>query len=140
MVPGSFDHLLFPSLLDENLDLIFYLNYSICLISFLLNIDIKSLLIISKCSKVFFNASESFNFSSLSKICFDLSRLSIRFKLLLQMKNHRIQKHLLFLFQNFFVDFPFQQMFLLIYPQVLKFFLLVLSSFCLLLFIIMIRI
>ena len=50
------------------------------LILFLVKIDIKSLLIISKCSKAFLSASVSLSFSSFSKISFDLSRLSIKFK------------------------------------------------------------
>ena len=48
-------------------------------ILFFLNIDIKSLFIISRLFKVFFKASESFKVSSFFKDSFDLSRLSIKF-------------------------------------------------------------
>ena len=58
----------------------FLFKQSIGLILFFVKIEIKSLLIISKCSRVFFNASVSLRASSLSKINFDLARLSIKFK------------------------------------------------------------
>ena len=47
---------------------------SIGLMLFFSKIEIKSFLIISKCSKVLFNASVSFNLSSLSRTCLERSR------------------------------------------------------------------
>ena len=57
------------------------------LILFFEKIEIKSLLIMSKCSSVFFKASVSFKVSSFNKFCFDLSRLSIKFKASLAKEN-----------------------------------------------------
>jgi hypothetical protein len=50
------------------------------LILFFVKIEIKSLSIIFKCSKVFFKASEFFKSSSPYKICLDLFKLSIKLK------------------------------------------------------------
>ena len=50
------------------------LRLSIGLILFFSNIEIRSFLIMSKCSSIFFNASVSFNLSSLSRTCFDRSK------------------------------------------------------------------
>tara|TARA_Y100000741_G_scaffold223474_1_gene170585 strand:- start:190 stop:405 length:216 start_codon:yes stop_codon:yes gene_type:complete len=47
---------------------------------FLLKIEIKSFFTISRCSSVFFSVSVSLSFSSLSKDCLALSKLSIKFK------------------------------------------------------------
>ena len=47
---------------------------------FVVNTEVRSLFMMSKCSSIFFKASEFFNASSFCKICLDLSRLSIRFK------------------------------------------------------------
>ena len=53
------------------------LTATISSILFFLKIEIKSFLTISKSSNVFFNASEFFIFSSFSKDCLALSKLSL---------------------------------------------------------------